>query len=83
MDTVMSIIGSVGFPIAACMVMGYYVKHQTDTYREDVKDLQKSHRDEIEKLADALNNNTIVMQKLCDKLEQEESHVTTRNRKAN
>lgn len=68
METVVSMIASLGFPIVACLYMAQYVKKQTDTYREDVKELQKEHKDEISKVVKALNDNTIAIQKLCDKI---------------
>lgn len=63
------LISSVGFPIVACLGMGWYVKYQTDSYREEVKDMQKEHKEEIQKMSDALNNNTDALRKLCDKLD--------------
>lgn len=68
----MQIISSLGFPIAACVGMGLYVKTQTENYRTDVKDIQREHKDEIAKVTEALNNNTLALQKLCDKLEKED-----------
>lgn len=66
---VIQLISSVGFPIVACLGMGWYVKYQTDAYREEVKDMQKEHKEEIQKMSDALNNNTAALQRLCDKLD--------------
>lgn len=66
-----SLIGSLGFPIVACLGMGYYVKYQTSNYRDDVKEMQKEHKEEIASVTEALNNNTLVLQKLCDKLDSE------------
>ena len=63
------LIGSLGFPIIACIGMGYYVKYQTDSYRDEVKDMRTEHKDEITKITEALNNNTLALQKLCDKLD--------------
>lgn len=66
---VIQLISSVGFPIVACIGMGYYVKYQTDTYREEVKDMQREHKEEIGKITEALNNNTVALQRLCDNLD--------------
>lgn len=66
---VVQLISSVGFPIVACMGMGWYVKYQTDSYKEEVKDMRKEHKDEIAKIIQALNNNTQAVTKLCDKLD--------------
>lgn len=69
METFISIISSLGFPIAACLYMAKYVREQTASYRQDIKDLRKEHKDEIAKVSEALNNNTIALNKLCEKLE--------------
>ena len=63
-----TVVGSLGFPISACIALGYYVKYQTDTYRSEVKDLQKEHRDEINKMTEALNRNTDAIETLITKI---------------
>lgn len=66
------LIGSLGFPIVACLGMGWYVKYQTDSYKDEVKDMRAEHKEEISKMSEALNNNTLALQKLCDKLDDKE-----------
>ena len=58
-NTITTLIGSVGFPIVACIAMGWYVKYQTD----------QNNKEEVQKMTEAINNNTIAMQKLVDKIE--------------
>ena len=65
------LISSVGFPIVACLGMGWYVKYQTDSYKEEVKEMRKEHKEEIGKMSEALNNNTEALIKLTDKLDKE------------
>ena len=55
MENVMQLISSVGFPIAACVGMAWYVKYTTDQHNKEI--------------TEALNNNTIALQKLVDKLD--------------
>lgn len=59
MDTQVLIqsISTVGFPIVMCLLFMYYIKYVND-----------QHKDEINKLSESINNNTLVMQKLLDKL---------------
>lgn len=71
MNDIVTMITTVGFPIVACLFMGWYVKYQTDNYRSEVKDMQKEHKDEIQKVTEALNNNTLALQRLCDRMEKE------------
>lgn len=72
METWVQIITSVGFPIFACLAMGYFIKSQNESYRNDIKEIQREHREEISNVTEALNNNTMALQKLVDKLDEEE-----------
>ena len=56
-SAVVQAISTVGFPIVMCLLFMYYIKYIND-----------QHKDEIDKLSQSLNNNTLVMQKLLDKL---------------
>ena len=53
----------------ACIGLGWYVKYQTDNNNKEVAEMRKEHNDEINKVTDALNNNTLALQKLCDKID--------------
>ena len=67
---IIQIISTLGFPIACCLGLGWYVKMQTDNYRNDVKDIQREHKEETKQMTDALNNNTLALQHLAEKIEQ-------------
>ena len=56
-SAVVQAISTVGFPIVMCLLFMYYIKYIND-----------QHKDEIDKLSQSVNNNTLVMQKLLDKL---------------
>ena len=58
MNVILQAITSVGFPIVMCIMLMYYVK-----------EMASKHKDESDKFAEALNANTLVLQKLCDKLD--------------
>lgn len=66
---IIQLISSLGFPIVACIFVAVYTSRQTDNYRADIKELQTEHKEEIKQVTEALNNNTLVLQKLCDKLD--------------
>lgn len=57
-NEITTIITNVGFPIAVCIMCFWYINK-----------MQEQHKAETDKLAEALNNNTLVMQRLIDKLE--------------
>lgn len=69
---ILQLISSLGFPIVACIFVAVYTTKQTDNYRADIKEIQAAHKEEIKSLETSLNNNTLVLQKLCDRLDQEE-----------
>lgn len=62
------LITSVGFPIVACCASAYYIKYISDKNREEVAELNKQHQEEMMKVTEAINNNTLVITKLCEKL---------------
>ena len=53
--TITQIVSTVGFPITMCIALLWYIKEISD-----------KHKQETEKFTEALNNNTLVLQKLCD-----------------
>lgn len=67
-----NIISSVGFPIVACAAMAYYVKYSTDSYKEQLEKVNEAHKAEVSDLSEAIQNNTLAIQKLCDYLERGE-----------
>lgn len=64
-----SIVASIGFPCAACIAMGWYVKYSTDQNNKRIDNLQAQHREENKQVVEAINNNTIALTKLCEKME--------------
>lgn len=69
--TITQVITSLGFPIVMCIAMSWYVKYITDKNRDEVRELNAQHNEEIKQITVALNNNTIAIQTLCDKLNAE------------
>ena len=57
-SSIVAVISQVGFPIAMCLVMAWYVKYTND-----------QHKEEIDKITEALNNNTLAVQKLCERMD--------------
>lgn len=60
MKEIETLITTVGFPIAMCLLFAWYI------YKRDEKDSAKDmeHKQEVDKLSEAISNNTIVMEKL-------------------
>lgn len=68
MDVVINLIQTMGFPIAACVFLGYYIKTQNAQYREDVKTLTEKYEAAIEKFSNSIDKNTEVLNRLEVKL---------------
>lgn len=62
------IISTLGFPITMCGVMAWYVKYSQDESNKRIDSLNETHKEEVTSIKEALNNNTLVLQKLIDKL---------------
>ena len=52
-------ISKLGFPIACCIAMFVMMEKE-----------REAHKEEMQKVTDAVNNNTLVLQKLIDKLDE-------------
>lgn len=70
-NSIVQIISTVGFPIVCCGALMYYVKYIIDVNRQQLNDIMERHQKEEGELTAALNNNTLVMQKLVDRLDAE------------
>ena len=69
LTTILQAIATVGFPICACIVIGWYFSKVNDNYRNDIKEITASHKEEISQLAKVIQDNSLVIQKLCDSLD--------------
>ena len=62
MQTILQAIGSVGFPIVACGAM-FWLNFKTG----------ERHREEMNKITEAVNNNTLAITKLTSELEEKKN----------
>lgn len=67
-NAVTQLISSYGFPIVMCLLMGWYVYDTNKKHRAEVDKLNEQHKEEMKQVTEALNNNTLALQRLCDKL---------------
>ena len=58
----------VGFPIVMCLVFMYYVKYLTDKNSEQIDRITEQHREETKELTKAVENNTLVITQLLDRM---------------
>ena len=66
---IVTLIQSVGFPIVMCGLMEWDVKYFTDKNREQITAERAAHKEEMNEVVKAINNNTIVIERLIAKLD--------------
>ena len=70
--TISTLIGSVGFPVALCIGLLWYLMKLQQTHKEELVELQNAHKEESDKLSEAITNNTIVMQQILEHMRKED-----------
>ena len=75
-DFVLQLISSNLFPICACIAMALYFNKMNENYRADIKEANGAHREEMASITEAVNSmtkavndNSAVIQRLIDKME--------------
>lgn len=66
------IIMTIGFPIVACCACGWFIVYTTKAHAEEIQRLHELHNSEIKEITEAVNNNTLVIQKLLDRMDKED-----------
>lgn len=69
LNSIVTLIGSLGFPIVACLGIAYFFAKANDNYRSDIKESNQLHKQEMDAMTEAINNNTMVLTRLIDKLD--------------
>lgn len=59
-STIANVIGSLGFPIACCIYLFYTLNKE-----------QENHKEETNELKAAIENNTVILQKLCTMIDRD------------
>ena len=67
-NVIITMIGSLGFPIVACIFIAIFFSKTQDNYRADIKDMQAMHKQETDKMTEANNNNTRALERLIIKI---------------
>ena len=79
LDGIFKAITTVGFPIVMCCIMGLYIKSSIDKQRDEISRITAAHKHEIEEINEhhtaeikeitqAVNDNTVALTRLCDKI---------------
>lgn len=68
LSSIATIISNLGFPITCVIVMFYFLQKE-----------QNSHKEETQKLTEAINNNTIVMERVLERLDEKKNKGVKEN----
>ena len=66
-----TVVANLGFPITMVGAACFFIKYLFDTFSRQQEELRKEHKEEISKLQTSLDNNTIALTKLIDRIEKE------------
>ena len=69
MQELLDAISTVGFPIICFLLCGWYVKYREDKNNTQMEKLIDVHSKEIASITEAVNGNTVALQKLSDSIE--------------
>lgn len=71
MNDIVSIISAVGFPIVAAIGCGYFVKWQYEQNQKQVEAMRQEHKEEVQNMTKAIENNTLALTRLIEKIDKE------------
>lgn len=65
-NEIITLINSLGLPtVVACASM-WYVKYREDKNDQKIEKMTEEHKEEMTDITNALNNNTLALQRICD-----------------
>ena len=71
MNDITNLISTLGFPIAMCVGACFFIKYLFDNFTKQITEMQKEHKEEVKSMNTAIENNTIALTRLIDKLDKE------------
>ena len=71
MNDISNLISTLGFPIAMCVGACFFIKYLFDNFTKQIAEMQKEHKEEVKSMNTAIENNTIALTRLIDKLDKE------------
>lgn len=70
-NTLSQLVGSLGFPILASCALFYQIQQQNKEHKSEIKDLTEC----MANIQEAINGNTLVLQRVLDKLDMESEEI--------
>lgn len=71
MNDVAQLISAIGFPIVAALGCAYFVKWQYEQNQKQIEEMRKEHKEEVANMTKAIENNTIALTRLIEKIDKE------------
>lgn len=62
-----------GFAIVMCGAMGWYIYYSDKNHRHEIEKLNNQHKEEMSGMVQAVQNNTVALEKLCVLMERKEN----------
>ncbi len=72
MNEVVQMISTVGFPIVACLGLGWFCKYMIDQQNKNVERMFQMYDKANTENREAIEKMTVAIDKLCDKLDKED-----------
>lgn len=69
-NEIMTVINTLGLPTAVAIASMWYVKYREDKNDARIDKLNEAHKKEMTDITEALNNNTLALQRICDTFEE-------------
>jgi len=69
-SALITMVGSLGFPIVACIFMAIFFNKVNENYRQDIKELSANHKEEMAKVTEAIANNNTLLERILDRLDE-------------
>lgn len=70
MQEIMTVINTLGLPTVVAIASMWYVKYREDKNDVRMDKLNELHKQEMSDITEAVNNNTLALQRICDTFEQ-------------
>ena len=71
MNDITNMIATLGFPIDMCVGACFFIKYLFDSFTKQMEAQRLEHKEEIKQLQSALENNTVALTRLIEKIDRE------------
>ena len=70
MNEIITVINTLGLPTVVAIASMWYVKYRDDKNDVRMDKLNETHKQEMSDITEAVNNNTVALQRICDIFDQ-------------